>query len=157
MTQFVLAYNQKQNYKLSNDAFFYLLEEEEPLDENNLKEARAILAQFSSGFIIEDNWEMLSGTGLVKCTIIPYIEDKADFDEYENLTPNIQMQIKWLGPNIIRAWWFDNKTNIRELKGDFKVYSLQGNKCFHTGDQTSGFITGKMSLYFLKQFKKRGT
>ena len=34
--QFRLDYSQKQEMQISNDAFFYLLEEEEPLDEESM-------------------------------------------------------------------------------------------------------------------------
>ena len=82
-------------------------------------------------------------------------EAQADYDEYENLTKYIQQQIKWLDANHIRVWWFNNQTGTRELRGDFKVYTNKyGLKCFHAGNQDEDFVTGKMSLYFLKNFKK---
>ena len=53
-------------------------------------------------------------------------------------------------------WWFNNQTGMRELRGDFKVYTNKyGLKCFHTDNQDEDFVTGKVSLYFLKNFKKR--
>ena len=55
MSQFRLDYSQQQTMQISNDAFFYLLEEEEPLDEENLEEAYEILALFPHGFNIEEN------------------------------------------------------------------------------------------------------
>ena len=142
--------------QISNDAFFYLLKKEEPLDEENLKEAQKILAMFPCGFYIEKNWKALENSDLIKCTFIPYIEDDMDFDEYQELTCYIHQQIKWLDANTIRVWWYNLQAKTRELQGDFKVYiDKYGHKCFHTGNQDKEFEAGKMSLYFLKNFKKK--
>ena len=137
MAQFKLDYSKAQTIQISNDAFFFITEEEEPLDEENLEEAQEILSMFPNGF---------------------YVEDKDDWDEYQDLTKYLQMQIKWLDANHIRAWLYNCKKGTRELRGDFKVYTTQnGLKCFHTGEQDKEFIPGKMSLYFLKRFNKRNT
>lgn len=151
MSQFKLDYSQKQEMQISNDAFFYLLEEEEPLDEENLKEAQEILAMFPHGFYIEKNWKAVEGSDLIECTFVPYVEDDMGFDEYQELTKYIQLQIKWLDANTVRVWWYNLKTGARELRGGFKVYTDKfGHKYFHTGNQDQEFETGKMSLYFLK-------
>ena len=144
--------------QISNDAFFYLLEEEEPLDEENLKEAQEILAMFPHGFYIEEDWKTVDDSDLIDCVFIPYVEDDMDFDEYQELTKHIQQQIKWLDANTIRVWWYNTQNGAKELQGDFKVYTNDySNKCFHTGDQNQEFMAGKMSLYFLKHFKKKNS
>lgn len=158
MSQFKLDYSQKRKMQISNDAFFYLLEDEELLDEKNLDEAQKILALFPHGYYIEDNWKAIEGSGLIECTFVPYIENDVDFDEHQELTKYIQQQIKWLDANTIRVWWDNSQTGIRKLQGDFKVYTdKRGNRCFHTGNQNQEFVPGKMSLYFLKHFKKRNS
>lgn len=158
MSQFRLDYSQKQEMQISNDAFFYLLEEEEPLDEENLEEAHEILAIFPHGFYIEENWKTVEDSDLIECVFVPYVEDDMDFDEYQELTKYWHQQIKWLDANTIRAWWYNLQTGTREYKGDFKVYTHKsGFKCFHTGDQNQEFIAGKMSLFYLKHFKKKNS
>ena len=158
MSQFRLDYSQKREMQISNDAFFYLLEEEEPLDEENLEEAQEILEMFPHGFYIEDSWKAVEDSDLIECTFVPYVEDDMDFDEYEELTKYIHQQIKWLDANIIRVWWYNLQTGARELRGDFKVYTDKyESRCFHTGDQSQEFVAGKMSLYFLKRFKKKNS
>lgn len=154
--RFRLDYSQKQEMQISNDAFFYLLEEEEPLDEENLEEAQEILAMFPNGFYIEENWKAVEDSDLIECVFIPYINDNMDFDEYQELTKHIQQQIKWLDANTIRVWRYNSQIGARELQGDFKVYTNRfGHRCFHTGNQDEEFMAGKMSLYFLKHFKKK--
>lgn len=149
-------YSKKQVMQISNDAFYYLYYGEEPLDDENMEEAREITDMFSDGFVIEDDWENVDGTDLIECTFVPYVKDDVDFDEYYNIIESIQLQIKWLNTDLIRVWWFYEQTGARELKGDFKVYTDEhGNKCFHTGEQNKDFVSGKMSLYFLKHFKKK--
>lgn len=144
--------------QISNDAFFYLLEEEEPLDEENLEEAQEILAMFPHGFYIEEDWKTVEDSDLIECTFVPYVEDDMDFDEYQDLTKYVQCQIKWLDSSHIRVWWYRLDTGARELRGDFKVYTNNyGHRCFHTGDQDASFIAGKSSKYFLKHFKKKNS
>lgn len=155
---FRLDYTCRQTMQISNDAFFYLLEEEEPLDEENLDEAHEILAMFPNGFYIEEDWKAVEDSDLIECTFIPYVEDDMDFDEYQNLTDKLQQQLKWLDSNTIRVWLYSMQNGARELQGDFKVYTNKfGHTCFHTGDQSKQFINGQMSLYFLKHFKKKNT
>lgn len=156
MSNFILDYNKKQTLQISNDAFYFLYYGEKPLDEDNLEEANEVSEMFSNNFYIEDDWKAVDDSDLIECTFVPYIEDQADYDLYQDLTKYIQMQIKWLDTNHVRVWWYNCQKCTRELQGDFKVYTNQHNlKCFHTGEQDNEFVTGKMSLYFLKHFKKR--
>ena len=156
MSRFRIDYSKKQTMQISNDAFFYLLEEEEPLDDENLDEAKEILSMFPYGFHIEDDWKPVEDSDLIECTFIPYVEDDTDFDEYQELTKYIQLQIKWIDANTISLWWHNSENGTRELLGDLKVYTDEyGRKCFHTGNQNEKFVPGKMSLYYLKYFKKK--
>lgn len=156
MPQFKLDYSKAVVVQVTNDAFFYITEEEEPLDETNLKEAHKLLAMFPDGFYIEENWKAVSDTGLIEATFIPYVKDSDDYDEFCDVTKYVQLQIKWLDKNNIRAWWCDSQKGTRELYGDFKVYTNQyGLRCFHTCRQDERFIAGKGCLHFMKHFRKR--
>lgn len=156
MAQFKLDYSKAQIMQISNDAFFFITEEEEPLDEENLEEAQEVLSMFPNGFYVEENWKPVEDSDLIEATFIPYVEDEDDWDEYQDLTKYLQMQIKWLDANHVRVWWYNCQKGTRELRGDFKVYTSQyGLKCFHTGEQDKEFVPGKISLYFLKHFSKR--
>lgn len=158
MAQFRLDYSKAQAIQISNDAFFFITEEEEPLDEKNLEEAQEVLSIFPNGFYVEEDWKYIKNSGLIEAIFIPYVEDEDDWDEYQDLTKYLQMQIKWLDANHIRAWLYNCQKCTRELQGDFRVYTTQnGHKCFHTGEQDKEFTPGKMSLYFLKRFSKRNT
>ena len=158
MTQFRLDYSKAQTMQISNDAFFFITEEEEPLDEENLEEAQEVLNMFPNGFYVEENWKIVENSDLIEATFIPYVEDEDDWDECQELTKYVQAQIKWLDKNHIRMWWYNRQKGTRELQGEFKVYTDEyGSKCFHTGNQDLGFVPGKMSLYFLKRFSKRNT
>lgn len=156
MSRFRLDKSQALELQITNDAFFYLLEEEEPLDEANLEETQEILTMFPNGFVIEESWKPVEDSDLIEATFIPYIADSADYDEYHGLTKYIQIQIKWLDTTHIRVWWYNSETGTRELQGDFKVYVNEyGLKCFHTGNQDEDFVAGKNSLFYLKHFKKK--
>lgn len=90
-----LDYSKKQVLQLSNDAFFYLKEEEEPLDEDNLDEANEIISMFPKGFHIDEGWKYVEDSDMVEATFIPYIDDDWQFDEYIDLFNGWQLQIKW--------------------------------------------------------------
>ena len=68
---------------LSNDAFFWLKDEEDPIDEDNLEEAQEILAMFPNGFVIKDDWKY-DDDDTIEATFIPYVDD---------------IDIKWDGEN----------------------------------------------------------
>lgn len=156
MSRFKLDRSQARELQLSNDAFFYLLEDEEPLDEANLEEAEEILEMFPNGFVIDNGWKPVEDSDLIEATFVPYVINNDDYDEYFELSNNIQIQIKWLDANSIQAWWYNIETGARELRGTFKVYTNEyGLKCFHTGDQDKPFAAGQNSLFFLKHFKKK--
>ena len=155
MDNLILDPDKKRVIQLSNDAFYYLNYGEEPLDEDNLEEAKEIAAEFPNGFYIEDDWKLVDDSDLIEATFIPYVKDEIKCDAYENLTNCVQSQIKWIDKENIRAWLFNSQIGSRKLFGDFKVYTDKyGNKCFHTGDQNESFVTGKMSLFYIKRFKK---
>lgn len=74
-----LNYDKAEYYKLSNDAFYNLLYDEEMLDDAHQSEVDEIRAKYPNGFEIEDDsWDELSGedAGLIECTIIPYEESQ---------------------------------------------------------------------------------
>ena len=125
MAQFRLDYSKAQTMQISNDAFFFITEEEEPLDEENLEEAQEVLSMFPNGFYVEENWKPVEDSDLIEATFIPYVEDEDDWDEYQDLTKYLQMQIKWLDANHIRIWWYNCQKGTRELQCDFKVYINQ--------------------------------
>lgn len=155
MNNFVLDNSKKQVMRVLNDTFYYLYYDEEPLDDTSLEEIEKIKNKFPYGFYIEDNWKAIENTNQIEIVITPYIQEAIDYDEYYEVTNSKQLQIKWLDDSNIRAWLFNIETAERKLYGDFIVYVNEyGNKCFHIGKQDEEFVSGKMSLYFLKHFKK---
>ena len=76
---FDLNYEHAEYRKLSNDAFYCLLYDEEMLDDTHQPEVDAVRAKYPNGFIVEDDsWGELDGedAGLIECTIIPYEESQ---------------------------------------------------------------------------------
>ena len=141
--------------QITNDAFYYLYFGEEPLDEDNFEEAEEISGMFPNGFYIEDNWKAVEDSDLIEATFIPYVDDKVDYDEYQDLTRNYQLQIKWVGPNRVKMWAFNKQNGTRELRGEYEVHTANGKSYFHTGPPGTEFIPGKASLFFLKHFSKK--
>lgn len=78
--QYKLDNTKAKQLQLSNDAFYYLMYGEDPLDDDNLDEAKEIAAMFPFGFSISD-WEYVEGENdLIEATFIPYIEDDVKYD-----------------------------------------------------------------------------
>lgn len=71
-TKYILDNKGAEIMRLSNDAFLYLTQEEEPLDEDNLLEAQQLYEEFPLGFEITDYRYADKGEVIVK--IVPYIE-----------------------------------------------------------------------------------
>lgn len=72
MAKYILDNEGTEIMRLSNDAFLYLTQEEEPLDEDNLIEAQQLYEEFPLGFEIVDYRYIDNGEMIVK--IIPYKE-----------------------------------------------------------------------------------
>ena len=54
---YALSYKNKKTLQLSNDAFFMLYADEEPIDDENREEANEIAQMFLNGFLIADDWD----------------------------------------------------------------------------------------------------
>lgn len=124
MNKFKADYDKKQTFQLSNDAFYFLYCGEEPLDEDNIEEALEIQGLFPNGFIIEDNWTAVEDSDLIEATFVPYVAEEVeeiDYDESLNLSKYVQLQIKWVGPDLIKVWWSDLEKGTRELRGECSV------------------------------------
>ncbi len=91
-----LDHSKAQVLQLSNDAYYFLKEEEPPIDENNLEEAYEIMSMFPNGFFIDDEISFVEGTDMVEATFVPYVEDDWKPDEYIDLFNGWQLQIKHL-------------------------------------------------------------
>lgn len=84
-----LDYEKAEIRQLSSDAFFLLLKNEPPLDEDNIEEADEIKEMFPNGFEIEDSWRYAED-GCVEAKFIPYIITEDNEVKYE---------FKWRGYN----------------------------------------------------------
>ena len=158
-----LDYSKTKIIQLSNDAFYYLREEDEPLDEANMEEAEEIIGLFPNGFIIEDDWSFIEGTDLIEAKFVPYVpevvkprpvstivcvsEDQDDYDMYFELAQGVILQLKYLSRDAIRVWWRDYNRNTREHYGDFKILvNKYGGKYFQKGP---------ISTFYIKRFRKK--
>lgn len=151
-------FSKVQEFILSNDAFFFLYQDEEPLDDINLAEALEIAEQFPTGYQILEGWSYVD-TDLVEATFVPLIEEQDDFDGAFWASKTCQWQIK-ITQNGTHAklWSYQSKLNKRRYQGEFelRISTLAKDKgkinpiCFATGD----YRAGKGCLIWLKDFKE---
>ena len=147
-----LDYSKRVSLQLTNDAFFYLYQGEELLDEGNMAEVEEVLSMFPNGFEVEESWAEVPQTDLIAAVFVPYIEEQIDYDEYDELCKGYELQIKWRGPALIQVWRHNRRAGTRTECGPFEVRTNQwGNRYFEIPP-----VTGKQpSVFFLKHFKKR--
>ena len=145
---FKLDYSRAEVLQLSNDAFYYLKDEDEPLDELNLEEAQEIMAMFPNGFIIDDDWSAIEDSDLIEAKFIPYVQDTSECSEYCELARNVYLQLIRLDNNRIEVWWCNDNIGTRDLYGQFDILTNKfGLQYFTKGPG--------QSVYFLKNFVKR--
>lgn len=147
-------FSKAQEFILSNDAFFFLYQDEEPLDDINLAEALEIAEQFPAGYQIQEGW-LYVDTDLVEATFVPLIEEQDDFDGAFWASKICQWQIKITQNGThVKFWFYYPQTGIRKCQGEFELRISALAKaqpvCFATGD----FRKGKGCLCWLKHFKE---
>lgn len=130
--------------KVSNDTFFYLLNEEEPLLGINESELNEIYSQFENGFEITD-WEY-STNNLILVTFTPYIEDNWDYDLYRYFTTDCMLQVKKISDSEMAMRWFDTTKGSSEIE-TVKIKLTERNNPY--------FITSKGSTIFIKGLKRK--
>ena len=112
--------------QLSNDAFFYILSGEQPIDEANLDEANEILGMFPNGFYIK-SWEPIDNSDLIQAVFVME-DDESEWLCY-NITKYIQIQIKWLDSTHILQREINSQTDTMSEAKEFSVltnkYGLQ--------------------------------
>lgn len=112
--------------QLSNDAFFYILSGEQPIDETNLDEANEILDMFPNGFYIK-SWEPIDNSDLIQAVFVTE-DNESEWLRY-NITKYIQIQIKWLDSTHIIQREINSQANTMSETKEFSVltnkYGLQ--------------------------------
>ncbi|MDE5977985.1 MAG: hypothetical protein K2G70_05930 [Turicibacter sp.] len=145
-----------RTFILSNDAFFYLLGEEDPIDEDNLEEAHEIIALFPNGFDIKDNWRYVSEDendyepGCIQATFIPYCKPDYVFDSYLQLSKNYILRLKWIDKDHIKVWRFNSITGESSIYGEFFVKTNEYKKRYFVKYDSE--ISDKFSTFFIDRF-----
>lgn len=143
-----------QEFILSNDAFFFLYQDEEPLDDINLAEALEIAEQFPTGYQIQEGWSYIDDD-LIEATFIPLVEEQDDFDGTFWASKICQWQIKVTQNGThVKFWVYWPELNKRKYKGEYELrkstLARSNPVCFATGD----WRKGKGCLIWLKDFKE---
>ena len=145
-------YAKAQELILSNDAFFFLYQDEPPLDDLNLEEALEIAGYFPTGYIIKEGWEYVDDD-MIEATFIPLVEEPEDFDAQQEMAKGYFAQIKLTQENThVKLWFYRASTNKREYRGEYalRLNSVGKEVGFATGD----WRKGKGCLLWLKHFKE---
>lgn len=143
---YVLDFEGKVEVKLSNDAFYFLRDDEPPIDDSCMDEVNNIYEIFENGFIFGDDYKFIEN-GLVLATIIPYVEDSFDYDLYFEVAKETEYQIKYLSETKVQARYYNStKGAYFEEELDIKINKF-GKPEIHTS---------RGSIYPLWKAKKKG-
>lgn len=135
---------------LSNDAFFWLKDEEEPLDEENLEEAEEIMKLFPNGFVIKDDWSY-DEEDSVKATFIPYVLDEhSDWDgEYTDTSKKpFSFKFRVLQFNKCFARWADENSGKVFYEGECEIKYIASNPWAYTLNKSFIPLWGPKCRYF---------
>ena len=164
-------------FQLSNDAFYYLKDGEEPLVDEALDEALAVEALYPDAFTILD-FKPLGNTGYIEARIGPKVampaikpvirqvsnpgydteavernrKEYADSDEVQMLSKICRLEIVWLnaGHTQLRAYWNRLDLGQRTVFGEFPIETTpKGLKYFQKTNPN-----GTFSRFYLKHFNK---
>lgn len=128
-----LDYSKAEVMQISNDAYYFLKEEEPPIDEDNLEEAYEVMAMFPNGFYITDDIAFVENSDLVEVTFVPYVEEDWDYDEYIDLFGGWQIQIKHIERMKRVRIRFYNPTKEPKFEQECDiVYNAYGKPEIHT-------------------------
>ena len=135
---------------LSNDAFFWLFAEEEPLDEENLEEAEEIQALFPNGFIIQEGWTY-EDEDSIKATFIPYVLDNVsdwDGENRDNDKNAVSFKFRILAFNKCYVRWVNENTGKLIYEGECEVKYIASNPWAYTPNRSFIPLWGPKCLYF---------
>lgn len=145
-------YNNSRDFILSNDAFFYLYAEEEPLDDDNLDEALEVAECFPNGFIIKEGWQYIDDD-MIEATFIPLVQKEVDFDAEQEMAKGYFFRIR-LCPDCkhIELYSYRVSTGQTIYKGTYELRLNSTGK--EIGFATGDWRKGKGCLLWLKHFKE---
>ena len=161
---YVLDQNKAEIVRLSNDAFFYLYQDEEPLDDCQAEIDR-ILAKFPNGYQIDpDEWEYADEPGIIEALFIPYVEPALDDydlfvdDPYGTGDKDVEIRLKYHeGKARVKIWTHINSTNTDIIiEQNAKItYGERANYITSKKNSTLYVIDKKGVVRILRRFKKK--
>lgn len=145
-------YNNSRDFILSNDAFFYLYAEEDPLDDDNLDEALEVAECFPNGFIIKEGWQYIDDD-MIEATFIPLVQKEVDFDAEQEMAKGYFFRIR-LCPDCkhIELYSYRVSTGQTVYKGTYELRLNSTGK--EIGFAAGDWRKGKGCLLWLKHFKE---
>jgi len=135
--------------EVSSDAYYYLTEGEEPLDDANLEEAEALKKEFGAGYKITG--ELIDGSDRVIMTIEPVEASKPEarnsggpikgldrYDYSENFSGDIEIRVKMLP---------DKKADYAFYNTRLKEYTYLGHGTVEYDAEDKATICNGISRY----------
>lgn len=127
--QYKLDNSKLKVMQVSNDACYYLLYGDEPLDDENLDEAKEIEAMFPNGYVVS-SWEPLDDEpGMVEIAIIPYVKDDTKYDKQKNyIAKDWVIRFKYIGSDRVHVNIYNEATGEEHMDFDCKVVLQNGKR-----------------------------
>ena len=146
---FVLDKSKAVTLQISNDAFYYLRDGEDPIDEENLNEVYEIQEMFPNGFQIQDNWSIVECIDdLLEVTFIPYVEDINDWDGYFVMFNNWVYRFKILSNSKCILSMYNEQTGDEGFNDECNIeYSNNKPWIIHNADLFKGIPGTRLPLF----------
>lgn len=146
---FALDKSKAITLQISNDAFYYLKDGEDPIDEENLHEAYEIQEMFPNGFQIQDNWSIVENVhDLLEVTFIPYVEDTNDWDGCFMMVNNWVYRFKILNKSKCILSMYNEQTGDESFNDECDI-EYHNNKpwIIHNADLFKGIPGTRLPLF----------
>lgn len=127
--QYRLDNSKTQTFQISNDAAYYLMYGDEPLDEDNLDEAKEIEAMFPHGYSVS-SWELVEGDeGLIEIVLVPYVQDDIKYDgQVDFVAKNWVLRYKYINSDFAHINIYNNQTGEVHMDFDCRVIRTKNSK-----------------------------
>lgn len=118
---YTLDESNKKELIISNDTFFYLKYEEEPLDCLDEAEINSILNMFPNGYVISDDY-ISEDRGMIKATFIPYVKLDKQFEYYIKFFNDWIFQLYFISDDEAFGRFYNEKSGKVFKEGKWPIF-----------------------------------
>lgn len=150
-----LNIKQAERAIVSNDAFCYFTNDEEPLDGASWDEINALLDAWSDGFELRDPQPAEGRPGYLNVLLVPYVQDTFHYDAFQWLGSSARLELVHNGDGTVDVWQWSNTAQKRTLLRAAApiLTNKHGGQYIETGEP-EGWRHGTGCMWPMKHFQR---